>query len=120
MKLKKVLLRWFKSFHLNYRGIMEKGETTAYRPWNKMSPSYAPTDEFPFIEIPIEPDITTVVGANESGKSHLLNAITKVMRGTGTDQKDEFKRTDLCHYAGVRTRNVEAWPNIGLQFALES
>ena len=120
MKLSKVLLRWYKSFHLNYRGITEKGEKNAYRPWNKMSPSYAPTDEFPFIEISVEKDITTIVGANESGKSHLLNAITKVMRGTGVDGKDTFKCTDLCHYAGVRTRNAEAWPNIGLQFTIEN
>jgi predicted ATPase len=77
----------------------------------------APGDEFPFIEVPIEDDITTIVGANESGKSHLLNAISKVVRGTGIEGIDEFKRTDLCHYAGIRTRNVEAWPNIGLQFA---
>lgn len=120
MKLKKVLLRWYKSFHLNYRGISEKGETTAYRAWNKMSPSYAAGDEFPFIEIPVEPDVTTIVGANESGKSHLLNAIRKVVCGSGIDGNNEFLRTDLCHYAGVRTRNVEAWPNIGLQFALEN
>lgn len=120
MKLKRILLRWYKSFHLNYRGVTDKGEATLYRPWNKLSPSFAPSDEFPFIEIPVEDDITTIVGANESGKSHLLNAITKVVRGTGTDKSDDFARTDLCHYAGVRTRNVEAWPNIGLQFAIES
>ena len=83
-----------------------------------MSPSGG-GDEFPFIEIPIEHDITTIVGANESGKSHLLNAIAKVVRGTGVDIEDEFKRTDLCHYAGIRTQNVEAWPNIGLQFSVE-
>jgi predicted ATP-dependent endonuclease of OLD family len=118
MKLKRVLLRWYKSFHLNYRGTTDKGETTFYRPWNRLSPSFAPGEEFPFIEVPIEDDITTIVGANESGKSHLLNAISKVVRGTGTDGSDQFKRTDLCHYASVRTRNVEAWPNIGLQFAL--
>lgn len=120
MKLRKVLLRWFKSFHLNYRGVSERGEAAAYRPWNKMSPPYATGDEFPFIEIPVEHDITTIVGANESGKSHLLNAISKVVLGTGIDGSDHFKRTDLCHYAGVRTRNVEAWPNIGLQFTLEN
>jgi predicted ATPase len=118
MKLKRILLRWYKSFHLNYRGTTDKGETKSYRPWNKMSPSFVSSDEFPFIEVPIEDDITTIVGANESGKSHLLNAISKVVSGTGIEGDDEFKRTDLCHYAGIRTRNVEAWPNIGLQFAL--
>lgn len=118
MKLKRVLLRWYKSFHLNYRGTTEKGETSSYRPWNKLSPPFAPGEEFPFIEVPVEDDITTVVGANESGKSHLLNAISKVVRGTGLEGDDQYKRTDLCHYANVRTRNVEAWPNVGLQFTL--
>ncbi len=120
MKLKRILLRWYKSFHLNYRGVTDKGETVGYRPWNKLAPSYATGGDFPFIEIPVEPDITTIVGGNESGKSHLLNAISKVITGFGIDGEGEFKRTDLCHYAGVRTRNVEAWPNIGLQFEVES
>lgn len=121
MKLTKILLRWYKSFHLNYRGVVEKGETRMYRPWNSLSPKYAPQEEFPFIEIPLERDISTIVGANESGKSHLLNAIKKVITGTGLKgTADPFERTDLCHYAGVRTRNVDAWPNIGLQFAFET
>jgi hypothetical protein len=119
MKLRKILLRWYKSFHLNYRGITEKKEAAAYRPWNKMSPPYAPTDESLFIEIPVEADITTIVGANESGKSDLVNAISKVVRDVGIEG-DKFERTDLCHFAGVRTRNIEAWPNIRLQFTYES
>jgi predicted ATPase len=118
MKVTRVLLRWYKSFHLNYRGVTDKGETQGFRPWNKISPKFAPEAEFPFIEIPIESDITTIVGANESGKSHLLNAISKVILAKGLDGKHDFQRTDLCHYAGIRTRNVEAWPHIGLQFQL--
>ena len=121
MKLNKLLLRWYKSFHLNYRQQQsERGEATAYRPWNSMSPTFAAGASFPFIEIPIEPDITTIVGANESGKSHLLNAISKVLTGAGVEAADTFERTDLCHYAGIRTRNVEAWPNIGLVFSFDS
>jgi len=53
MKTSKLLLRWYKSFNQNYRGTLEKGETHAYRPWNKMSPSVAPRVESPFIEVPI-------------------------------------------------------------------
>jgi ABC-type phosphate/phosphonate transport system ATPase subunit len=105
---------------MDYRGTSEKGEVGSYRPWNKLSPSFAENEEFPFITIPVERDITTIVGANESGKSHLLNAIAKVIRGSGTDPQDEFKRTDLCHYASVRTKNAEAWPNIGLEFTMEN
>src|SRR6266404_5925681 len=109
MKLNTVLLRWYKSFHMNYRGTLSKGELPPYHPWNLLSPPYVSEGDFPFIEIPIESDITTIVGANESGKSHLLNAITKVVRGTGVNETDKFERTDLCHYASVRTRNAEAW-----------
>ena len=120
MKLEKVLLRWYKSFHLNYRQIFERGEVESYRPWNTLTPSYAGDSAFPFIEIPIQPDITTIVGANESGKSHLLNAINKVIRGRGINDNTEFSRTDLCHYAGIRQINVEAWPNIGLLFSVDN
>lgn len=120
MKLQKVLLRWYKSFHLNYRQATDRGENEAYRPWNQLQPSYAGESEFPFIEIPIETDITTIVGGNESGKSHLLNAINKVIRGSGIQGNGAFARTDLCHYAGVRKINVQAWPNIGLQFLVET
>ncbi|WP_207397527.1 AAA family ATPase [Bremerella alba] len=119
MKLKKVLLRWYKSFHLNYREQFDRGENESFRPWNELTPSYAGDSKFPFIEIPIEPDVTTVVGANESGKSHLLNAINKVIKGSGVDGISPFSKTDLCHYAGIRRINVEAWPNIGLLFSVD-
>lgn len=120
MKLNKVLLRWYKSFHLNYRGYTDRSGAEPWRPWNRMSPDFAADAEFPFIEIPVERDITTVVGGNESGKSHLLNAISKVVTGHGIESGDEFRRTDLCHYAGIRTKNVEAWPNIGCQFVADT
>lgn len=76
--------------------------------------------DFPFIEISLEDDITTVVGANESGKSHLLSAISKVLTGQGIPEFDNatstYSRTDLCHYTSPRSKNAEDWPNIGLQF----
>jgi predicted ATP-dependent endonuclease of OLD family len=120
MKLRKVLLRWYKSFHLNYRQQFDRGEKESYRPWNTYTPEYAGDSDFPFIEIPIESDITTIVGANESGKSHLLNAINKVINGCGIEDSGQFARTDLCHYAGIRRVNVEAWPNIGLLFTADT
>ncbi len=78
------------------------------------------TESLRFIEIPIESDVTTIVGANESGKSHLLSAIAKVILGHGipdeTDETSPFDRTDLCHYASIRNKNADAWPNIGMEF----
>ncbi len=119
MKVKKVLLRWYKSFHINYREHFDRGQSEGFRPWNELKASGSDDATFPFIEIALEDDVTTIVGANETGKSHLLNAIKKVITGKGIAPEDEFSQTDLCHYAGIRKINCEAWPNIGLQFAFD-
>lgn len=120
MKIRTVLLRWYKSFHLNYREEIAGAEKRAYRPWNAVTPSHLSDCEFPFIEIPIESDISTVVGGNESGKSHLLNAINKVINGVGIVDDEPFSQTDLCRYSGIRGVNINAWPNIGLTLELEN
>ena len=43
--------------------------------------------------IPIESNVTTIVGANEPGKSHLLTAIVKGISG------NNIKREDFCRYS---------------------
>jgi predicted ATPase len=120
MRVAKVLLRWYKSFNANYMGYADRRSGVAARPWNLLCRPTEDETDFPFIEIPLEDDITTVVGANESGKSHLLSAISKVITGTGipdaSGKKGRFSRTDLCHYTSQRSKNAEDWPNIGLQF----
>lgn len=126
MKLTTVLLRWYKSFNTSY--------TTTYgadrqagkpRPWNKWTLPNGKTEDFPFIEIPIDQDITIVVGANESGKSHLLNAISKVVTGDGIpgdpfskgSETKPYSQTDLCHFSSLLDKNLEVWPHIGVQFS---
>lgn len=120
MKVAKILLRWYKSFNLNYMGYPDRRAGVASRPWNLLCRAAESESDFPFIEIPLEDDITTIVGGNESGKSHLLSAISKVIRGTGIPEANgktgAFSRTDLCHYTSPRNKNAEDWPNVGLQF----
>ena len=120
MKVATVLLRWYKSFNVNYMNYPDRRSGVAHRPWNRLGRLADDDDAFPFIEIPLEDDITTVVGANESGKSHLLSAISKVLTGKGIpDAKGnpgKYSRTDLCHYTEPRSKNAEDWPHIGLQF----
>jgi len=120
VKVAKVLLRWYKSFNVNYMGYADRRVGVSSRPWNLLGRSTQNEADFPFIEIPLEDDITTVVGANESGKSHLLSAISKVITGKGIPDEDgrsgDFSRTDLCHYTSQRSKNAEDWPNVGLQF----
>ncbi len=120
MKLASVLLRWYKSFNVNYMNYTDRRSGVAHRPWNRLGRLSDDEDTFPFIEIPLEDDITTIVGANESGKSHLLGAVSKVLTGHGIPDADgntgEYSRTDLCHYTSPRSKNAEDWPHIGLQF----
>ena len=120
MKITKVLLRWYRSFNINYVGYADRRSNGTGRPWNSLGREATDEIIFPFIEIPIESDATTIVGANESGKSHLLNAISKVLTGKGTVRGDDFSRTDLCHFCGVGNKNADAWPNVGIEFLLES
>lgn len=122
MKVAAVLLRWYKSFNINYTGYFDRRAKVMLRPWNRLGRIAEQGDEgaYRFIEIPLEQDITTIVGANESGKSHLLGAITKVLTGQGIpdekNQKAPYSRTDLCHYTLPRSKNADDWPHIGLQF----
>jgi len=116
MKIKSVLLRWYKSFNVSYEQYADRVPSVSKHPWNTYKPKQGESGDYPFIEIPLEPDITTVVGANESGKSHLISAIMKVITGKGIEKDDAFSRTDLCHYASLRSKNADLWPNIGLVF----
>jgi len=120
MKITKVLLRWYSSFNINYVGYADRRSSGVPRPWNSVGREATDETIFPFIEIPIETDATTIVGANESGKSHLLNAISKLLTGKGTLRGDDFSRTDLCHFCGIGNKNADAWPNIGIELQLDS
>lgn len=121
MKASCVLLRWYKSFNVNYLGYPDRRHQVKLRPWTSLGVPREIGERWAFIEIPLESDITTIVGANESGKSHLLSAIAKVITGKGLpDERDRFlpfDKVDLCHYASVRNKNASAWPNIGIEFS---
>ncbi|MEH1908211.1 AAA family ATPase [Nostoc sp.] len=67
----------------------------------------------PYIEVSIEPKITTIVGANESGKSHLLSAIEKAISGK------DIERSDFCRYSPFFTvkQNELKYPDFGSEWA---
>lgn len=125
MKLSKVLLRWYKSFNVSYDASgNDRQEGAVKRPWNLWKLPDGREEMFPFIEISTDADITTVVGANESGKSHLLNAISKVITGKGVpgdpfssgSEPKSYTQTDLCHFSSLLGKNLEIWPHIGVEF----
>lgn len=119
LKIKSILLRWYKSFNISYTRYPDRRESLGGRLWNSLHSERFSNEPYPFVEIPIESDITTIVGANESGKSHLLNAILKVLTGAGAPSGNPFSRTDLCLYAAPRSQNTDLWPYIGLEFQAE-
>ncbi|MCC5656527.1 ATP-binding protein [Nostoc sp. XA010] len=68
---------------------------------------------YPYIQVSIDPKITTIVGANESGKSHLLSAIEKAISGK------DIERSDFCRYSPFFTvkHNELKYPDFGSEWA---
>ena len=106
MFLKAVLVRFFKSFNFDY--LRKNHPKAKPSPWEHIGEAW-----FPFVRIPLTKDITTIVGANESGKSHSLGAIKKGLSG------ENISRRDFCRYSQfftVEEGNMR-WPDFGLHFA---
>ena len=107
MQLRTVYARFYKSFNYDY---LRKAHPSAKpKAWE-----FLYEDKwFPYVEVEIEQNITAVVGANESGKSHLLSAIRKGLSGEGIEPED------ICRYSeffDVR-KGKSKWPDFGFRFS---
>ena len=102
MKLRTAYARFYKSF--NFDQVRKLG-ATEHMPWEEFRGQI-----HPYVVVPLENTITTVVGANESGKSHLLEAIKQAITGQGIEQRD------LCRYSpyfGV-AQGQRCFPHVGV------
>jgi predicted ATP-dependent endonuclease of OLD family len=106
MYLKTVFIRFYKSFNDDF--LRKNDPRVIPRSWEKVGEAF-----YPYIEVPIEDKITTIVGANESGKSHLLSAIEKAISGKG------IERSDFCRYSPFFTvkQNELKYPDFGTEWA---
>lgn len=105
MRIETVYARFFRS--LNYDYLRKSDERYEPDPWDA-TPGGIP---YPFVRVRLDSAITTVVGANESGKSQLLAAIKKALSG------DEILRRDFCRYSPFfSTDHALRLPEFGLQF----
>jgi energy-coupling factor transporter ATP-binding protein EcfA2 len=94
MLLKTLFIRFYRSFNFDYlKKHSQFDNKQSHRPWETIDLN-GESAWYPYIEIPIFQTITTVVGANESGKSHLLDAIEK-----GLIRSDDIHRKDFCRYS---------------------
>ena len=108
----RVFLRWYKSFNTRYHGYIEPDAKP--KMWEMRSKEF-----FPFVEVPLQRRIATIVGANESGKSHLLSAVEKIMQGWSTSENGEerYDIQHICRYCALDSLEEEVWPNIGLELS---
>ena len=81
MRLTNVYIRFYKSFNHDY--LRKCDARVVPNPWDVVEDKF-----YPYVRVPIDPKLTTVVGANESGKSHLLDAIQKGISGLGINRRD--------------------------------
>jgi predicted ATP-dependent endonuclease of OLD family len=105
MRLKTVFVRFYKSFNYDY--LRKVHADAKFETWDKLDGS-----PYPYLRIPLDAQVTTVVGANESGKSHLLSAIEKGLTG------DAIEREDFCRYSQFFTvqEGKTRWPEFGFEF----
>jgi len=106
MRLKTVFTRFYKSFNDDFLRKNDKKVTP--KPWELVGDAF-----YPYVEVPIDSKITTVVGANESGKSHLLSAIEKAISG------ERIQRSDFCRYSPFFTvrQNELKYPDFGSEWS---
>ncbi len=117
MFLSQILLRWYRSFNTL---SLDRVKTDQFGSaiWNKIG-----AEDFPFIPIELDPKITTVVGANEAGKSHVLSAITKAFRGSapGSDGRShDYDKQDVCRYCGFDHLETNHWPQFVVELTAEN
>jgi predicted ATPase len=105
MLIKTLYVRFYKSFNYDY---LRKSDLNAVPdPWDVLGSDLF----YPFVRISMEKQITTVVGANESGKSQLLSAIKCLLTGRG------IERRDFCRYSSFFSVGKEmAVPEFGAEF----
>lgn len=87
MEVREVLVRFFRSFNFDY--LRKYHNRTNHFPWELMEDG----SWYPFVRVPLAEGITTVVGANESGKSQILDALKIALLGEGVI------RRDFCRYS---------------------
>ncbi|WFE53121.1 AAA family ATPase [Micromonospora sp. WMMD1155] len=99
-------IRFFRSFNFDY--LRKAHREFEPHPWDVLEPDGL---QYPFVKVSLERDVSTVVGANESGKSQLLTAIKHGLTGKG------IERGDFCRYSQFfAVKKAMAFPDFGLEF----
>lgn len=107
MHLATVFVRFYKSFNFDYLRKFDAKATHRHQ-WEMIGDLW-----YPYVRIPIDEKITTIVGANESGKTHSLTAIEKGLSG------QDIGRGDFCRYSQFFAveQGKMRWPDFGFEWS---
>ena len=106
MFISAVYIRFYRSFNYDY--LRKAHEGFVADPWDLLEPRDL---QYPFVRVALDDGITTVVGANESGKSQLLSAVKHALTGL------DIERSDFCRYSQFfAVDRSMAFPDFGLEF----
>lgn len=107
MRLDEMWIRFYKSFNFDYEARARKPDKQP--DWQRTVDGW-----LPHVRIRLEPDITAVVGSNESGKTHLLDAIHILLFDR------PLQRRDFCRYSTLFSveKGERLFPDIGGRFSL--
>jgi hypothetical protein len=109
VRLNDIYVRFYRSFNYDYERKWHR--TSEAMPWEQDEQGW-----FPFVRVKIEPEITAVIGANEAGKTQLLNTIESAITGKNINPSD-FCRYSVLH--SVQTGEVRS-PEFGARLTVES
>ncbi|MBR7838517.1 hypothetical protein KDL01_34945 [Actinospica durhamensis] len=100
-------MRFYKSFNFDYERKFAAASRAA--PWEMVDAAW-----YPYVRLDLDRSVTTIVGANESGKSHLLDSIEKTITG------ERISRSDFCRYSQFFsvTEGERRSPDFGGEFEI--
>ena len=105
MILRTAYVRFYRAFNYDY--LRKRHSEAEPDPWDMMEDGTF----YPYIRLEIDPELTSVVGANESGKSQLLQAIECALG------KIPPVSADFCRYSAYFTvAETMRLPHFGLRF----
>ncbi len=105
MRLEAVYTRFYRAFNFDY--LRASSPTVSPSPWDTMDDGRIR----PYITVSIDPELTCIVGANEAGKSQLLDAIEFAF---GIESPEN---ADFCRYSDYfNVREATLQPHFGVKF----
>jgi predicted ATP-dependent endonuclease of OLD family len=109
MLIETVYVRFFRSLNFDYLRKASTGYVSD--PWDETPDGL----DYPFVRVPLDARTTTVVGANESGKTQLLDAIKMCLTGEG------IERRDFCRYSPFFSDQADlTLPEFGLGLSVDT